>query len=244
MKSITTKKTISYFQILKKAITLLRINPTKIIAITAIVAIPGSILRVAQLDTTTNASLLSTFSGMFLIVSLTWAFLNEKDLSKRSFANIYVISSSRILPFIATTILVSLIGIQLVVGAYLVVLSMSGLFPFVVNVAGIIIILISLYLLLRLSLSMILVVGNDITSIGSLKLSWKLTKGNLLRLLFAWVAILLTVIIIGWVFLYFINLIPVISSNSIVSALCDGIILTIVTPILISYEVELTKSLQ
>lgn len=226
------------------ALTIWKLRFWRVVLMTAVVAIPGSVLRIVQLDSTTDAGIIASLAGMFLTVALTWSFLNEKDLMKLRFTQLYVKSSSRILPFLLTSVFFTLTILPGLLGVFVIVLSIAGQIPLGFVVFGVGILMLSLYFMLRLSLATVLVVQNSISAISSLRLSWQVTKGYSLKLALAWAAILLCIVVVSGGILTLIGFIKFMSQNDYALALSNGVLLTFLLPMFVGYSVQIAKRLE
>lgn len=226
------------------ALTIWKLRFWRIVLMTVVVAVPGSVLRIVQLDSTTDAGIISSLAGMFLTVALTWSFLNEKDLMKLRFTQLYVKSSSRILPFLMTSIFFTLTILPGLLGVFVIVLSIAGQIPLGFAVFGICVLILSLFFMLRLSLATVLVVQNSISSVNSLRLSWQITKGYSIRLVLAWVAILLFIVVVSGGILTLLGLVKFISQNDYAIALSNVLLLTFLLPFFVGYSVQIAKRLE
>lgn len=225
-------------------LTIWKLRFWRVLLLTAIVAIPGSILRILQIDSTTNASIITTLAGMYLSVALTWAFLYEKDLMKLRFAQIYTKSSGRVLSFLATSVLFSLVALPALMGVFVMVLSMAEQIPLAFVAFGLLVVLVSGFFMVRFSLATILVVQNEISAVNALRLSWQVSKGYLLKLILAWAAIIGAIIVVSGVILSLLGLITFMRENDYALALSNGVLLTFILPMFIGYSVQMVRRLE
>jgi len=242
--STSKKASLNPLSLLRDAVTIWNLRFWRVALLTAIIAIPGSILRIIQLDSTTDASIISSLAGMFMTVALTWAFLYEKDLMKLRFTQLYVKSSSRILPFIATSVLFAVTALPALMGIFIIVLSAAEQIPLGFLFFGLAVVLLSVFFVIRLSLATVLVVQNEISALNSLRLSWQVTKGYFMKLTFAWVAIIIAIIVVSGALLTLIGLIKFMRENDYALALSSGVLLTFLLPLFIGYSVQIVKRLE
>ena len=238
------KASLNPFTLAGDTITVWKLRFWRVVLLSAIVAIPGSVLRIVQIDSTTNASIVTTLAGMYLSVALTWAFLYEKDLMKLRFAQIYTKSSGRVLSFLATSVLFSLVTLPVLMGVFVIVLSIAEQIPPAFIVFGLLVLLISGYFMVRFSLATVLVVQNEISAINSLRLSWQVSKGYLLKLTLAWTVIIVAIIILSGAVLSLLGLITFMRENDYALALSNGVLLTFILPIFIGYSVQIVRRLE
>lgn len=225
-------------------LTIWKLRFWRVVLLTAIVAIPGSVLRIVQLDSTTDASIITTLAGMFLSAALIWSFLNEKDLMKLRFTQLYVKSSGRVLSFITTSIFFALAALPALLGVYVTVLGIAEQIPAVFVIFGFFVTLISVFFMIRLSLSTILVVQNEISAINSLRLSWQITKGYTIKLALAWTVVIAFIILVSGIILTLLGLIKFMSQNDYALAISNGVLLTFLLPLFIGYSVQIAKRLE
>jgi len=238
------KASLNPFTLAGDTITVWKLRFWRVVLLSAIVAIPGSVLRIVQIDSTTNASIVTTLAGMYLSVALTWAFLYEKDLMKLRFAQIYTKSSGRVLSFLATSVLFSLVALPALMGVFVIVLSIAEQIPPAFIVFGLLVLLISGYFMVRFSLATVLVVQNEISAINSLRLSWQVSKGYLLKLTLAWTVIIVAIIILSGAVLSLLGLITFMRENDYALALSNGVLLTFILPVFIGYSVQIVRRLE
>lgn len=238
------KVSLNPFTLAGDTLTIWKLRFGRVVLLSAIVAIPGSILRIVQIDSTTNASIVTTLAGMYLSVALTWAFLYEKDLMKLRFSQIYTKSSGKVLSFLAASVLFSLVALPALMGVFVIVLSLAQQIPLVFVAFGLLVVLISGFFMVRFSLATVLVVQNDISAINSLRLSWQVTKGYLLKLTVAWVVIILAIIVVSGVILSLLGLITFMRENDYALAISNGVLLTFILPMFIGYSVQIVRRLE
>jgi len=230
--------------VLLAGIKLWRIKFWRIVWLTLVIAIPASVIRVVQLDGVNDVSILATLAGLFLTLTLTYAFLHEQELKKSRFTQLYVLASSRFLPFLFDTILLSLLSLVIFLGVFVIILALSTQIPQALALLGIVIIVTTLYFLVRFSIASILVVQNDITAISAMRLSWQLTHKNLWRTSFAWLVILFSIVIFSGLIFTIVDIASGYNTNQMVLVALNAVILTLILPIFIGYGVEITKRLE
>ncbi len=238
------KVSLNPFTLAGDTLTIWKLRFGRVVLLSAIVAIPGSILRIVQIDSTTNASIVSTLAGMYLSVALTWAFLYEKDLMKLRFSQIYTKSSGRVLSFLATSVLFSLVTLPALMGVFIMVLSMAEQIPLAFVTFGLLVVLISGFFMVRFSLATVLVVQNDISAINSLRLSWQVSKGYFLKLTLAWAVLIVAIIVVSGAILSLLGLITFMRENDYALAISNGVLLTFILPMFIGYSVQIVRRLE
>lgn len=216
----------------------------RIIFLCAIVAIPGSMLGVVEIDSTTNASIITTIAGMYLYVALSWSFLFEKDLMKLRLGQLYIKSSGRVLSYLATSILFSIIALPSLLAIFVITLGFAEQIPFGFVLFGLAVAVTCLFFMIRFSLATVLVVQNEISSIQALRLSWQVTQNYLIKLLIAWAALLAAIVAVSGVILWLVGLVAFMRNNVYAAALSNGVLLTFVLPFFIGYSVQIARRLE
>ena len=216
----------------------------KIFILTAVVAIPGSYTRVLAFDSVNDASIIASIAGLYLTLALTYSFINEQKLLENRFTKLYVLSSSRFLPFLFASIIFSVLALPAIFGVSLIILAISIPLSPLFIVLGAILILTILYLMLRFSIATVLVVQNDITAINAFRLSWQVTNKKQIRLAISWITIILLSAIISVVVLsasdYFLSA----AENVYIQVAVNALLLIFVLPLFIGYSVEIAKRLE
>lgn len=216
----------------------------RIFWLTAIVAIPGSYTRVLAFDSVNDASILASIAGLYLTLALTFAFLNQPKLLENRFTKLYVLSSSRFIPFLFASIVFSVLTLPAILGVSLIILAISvPLSPFFI-VLGVALILVILFFMLRFSIATVLVVQNDITAFNAFRLSWQVTKKKLVSLTLDWMFIFIITIIIAGIVLtaadYFLSA----ANNVYIQVSVNALLLLFVLPLFVGYSVEIAKRLE
>lgn len=212
--------------------------------LTAIVAIPGSMIRVVQFDSVNDASIVASLAGLYLSVALTWIFFKEADLKKFKFPSLYVRSSVRFLPFLLTSIFFVCISMPSLIGIMIIILSISAQIPLAFAIVGLIISLASIYLIVRFSLATTLVVPHEISAFNAMRLSWQVTKGNIIRISLAWASIVFGIVILSGLLLSGFEFIPLFAENLYAQVVLNGLLLTFLLPLFIGYGVQMVQRLE
>jgi len=242
--SKTRKENLNPVSLASDTISIWQIRFWRIIFLCAIVAIPGSLLGVVEIDSVTNASIITTIAGMYLYVALSWSFLFEKDLMKLRLGQLYIKSSGRVLPYLATSIIFSIIAMPSLLAVFVITLGFAEQIPVGFIFFGLAVAVTCLYFMLRFSLATVLVVQNEISSIQALRLSWQITSGYLIKLLIAWSVLIAAVVVVSGVILWLIGLVAFMRNNVYAVALSNGVLLTFVLPFFIGYSVQITRRLE
>lgn len=238
------KSQLNPFSIISSSVKTWRNNFWKILLATIIVTIPGSFIKVFQFDSVNDASIVASIAGLYLCVALIWSFFNLSAINKNSFLKLYILSSSRFLPYLFTSVLFAIVCMPAIFSIMLMVLSVSLQIPWAFSIVAIFTLIASIYLAVRLSIAPILVVQNDITAFNALRLSWQVVKGNIIKITFAWAVALFGVIVISGIIFTLVNLNQFMASSAFVQLLLNGILLSLLLPLFIGYGVELVKRLE
>lgn len=216
----------------------------KIFILTAIVAIPGSYTKVLAFDSLNDASIIASIAGLYLTLALTYSFINERKLLENRFTKLYVLSSSRFLPFLFASIIFSVLTLPAIFGISLIILSISVPLSPLFIVLGVVLILAILYLMLRFSIATILVVQNDITAFNAFRLSWEVTNKRQLAIALNWVSIFLFSAVISIVVLTAADYLFSAADNVYIQVAVNALLLIFVLPLFIGYSVEIAKRLE
>lgn len=215
--------------------------------IAAIVVLISAIIKSYDL-THTNSSdiaLILYVAGLYTFLALLWLNFNKKEGEKIKISEIYTSSSARFFPFLAVSLVQSLISLPLIIGFVLIILTVGlGMAPVFILIGGVLII-VSVILLIWYSLAGLVVVEEaNLTSIKALSRSKKLVKGNFFGLLFDY---LLFILVIGFFSGLIINLITrigFIGDNWFFKGLIDGVLLTVVLSIVSIFGFNIYQDLK
>ncbi len=216
----------------------------RIIFLTAIVAIPGSIVRILQFDSINDASILASLAGLYLSVALTWVFFKEADLKKYRVPSLYVRSSSRFLPFLLTSMYFALTIMPIVFGLMIIILAASSQVPMYFAAFGAALSIGSLYFVVRFSLATTLVVQNEISAFNSMRLSWEVTKGIVIKTAFAWAFIIIAIVLVSGLILSALELISFLKENIYAQVIINGLLLTFFMPLFVGFGVQIVKRIE
>lgn len=209
-------------------------NFGKLMLITAIIAIPVSLLR----SVSTDFSILGSVAGLFLLIALTIVSLDNKAIT-HSLAVIYNQSSIYYLRMIGVLLLYTILFVPAMMGmsvAILMVGQQFGPWPLLAAISLAVTAFFT-YFLVRLSLAGIVVVDQDLSVLGAARRSLKLTKKRFWRLLGSYTLILLTLFFVSGVIIQLLLLIPAVQTSDVLVNLINGIMLSLLVPILIYYVV-------
>jgi hypothetical protein len=216
----------------------------KIFILTAVVAIPGSYTRILAFDSVNDASIIASIAGLYLTLALTYSFINEQKLLENRFTKLYVLSSSRFLPFLFASIIFSVLALPAIFGVSLIILAISIPLSPLFIVLGAVLILVILYLMLRFSIATVLVVQNDITAINAFRLSWQVTNKKQIGLAISWITIILLSAIISVMVLSASDYLLSAAENVYIQVAVNALLLIFVLPLFIGYSVEIAKRLE
>lgn len=212
----------------------------KILIISAVVAIPGSLLRVTTFDNgVTDFSVVASIAGLYASLALYFAFFNPQKTKKNSWPKIYVQSSGRFLSYMGVTIVQGIVALFAILGLFLPILSLAGVVSNVFAVAGIVMGLLAAWLLVRISLAAVITATTELGIIISLRASWLATKNRFFIILLDWVIIFTLVILLSGITLSGVYALPVLANNQFVFALINGILVSLILPIVIAYTVQI-----
>jgi hypothetical protein len=234
------KISLNPFSLLKDSLQEFKTYFFKLLIISAIVAIPGSLLRITTFDNgVTDFSILASIAGLYASLALYYALANPQRTQKDSWAKLYVSSSGRFLPYIGVTFIQGLIALIVILGFLLPILSFAGVITTGFAIFGVVIALVFSWLLIRLSLAAVITSTTQYGVATSLRASWLATKKRVIKLFFAWVFILALIIVLSGIILSGVYALPSTVSNPYIIAIINGILASFILPILISYSVHI-----
>ena len=219
-------------------------NFYKIFLATVIVTIPGSFIKVFQFDSINDASIVTSIAGLYLCVALIWSFFNLEEVKKNNFLKLYILSSKRFLPYLFASMLFALVCMPAILSVVLLILSVSAQIPWAFAIIAVTTLVASLYLTVRFSLATTLVVQNDISAFNSMRLSWQIVKGSILKIALAWAVVLGLIILFSGLVFTIVNLNQSFAASAFVQLLVNGVLLTFILPLFIAFGVELVKRLE
>ena len=212
----------------------------KILLVSAVVAIPGSILRVITFDNgVTDFSIVASIAGLYASLALLYAFAQPAKLKKNSWAKTYVESSGRFLPYLGVTILQGAVALVSILGLLVPVLVISDVVSPVFGLFGVAAGLITLWLLIKLSLASVITATTPLGVLAALRASWLGTKKHFWPLLFAWMCILVAIIVVSGIILSGVYAMPTFANNQLIIALVNGILVSFILPVVIGYAVHI-----
>lgn len=239
-----TKLTINPWRIIVSSLQAIKQNLWRVFWMTAIVSIPASAIRAYYFDSANDISILASLATLILALTLTWSFMHIDQLKKKRFTQLYVLASSRLLPYIFTSVIISVISLSCILGVFLLILTLSAQASLVISPLGIILILIGVYFLIRFSVATYVVTEEDNTTISALVQSWQLTKKIFWRVLLAWFSIFLLIVVLSSIVFTIADLITGFNLTPMWQTILNALLAIILLPVLVAYGAELTKRLQ
>lgn len=241
----TNKLSLNPFSILIDTLRDFRSNFVKILLITAIVAIPGSVLRVATIDNgVTDFSIIASIAGLYTSLALFYGYSDLNRLKKNSSSKTYVEASGRFLPYLGVTILQGLVALIMVLGLLLPVLVLSEVVAPAFGLFGVVVGLVALWVLVRISLASVITATTEFGVNSSLRASWLATKKRVFKLIADWLVILVLIIVLSGIILSGVYAISVLANNQFIIAIINGILVSFVLPIVIGYTVNIWKRIK
>ncbi len=244
-KKSTAKLSLNPFSLFSETVTFFRLHFGKLLIVSAVVAIPGAILRVTSFDNgVTDFSIVASLAGLYASLALLFAFYNPQKTKTLSWSKIYVTASGRFLPFLGVTILQSLVGMFVILGGLLPVLYFAGVVAVPFAFIGMLFAFIALWLLIRLSIAGVVVATTNMSVITSLRASLLGTKKRFWILFFDWLVIFLLATILSGLILRLVYLVPALGDNQLVVAGVNGILVTFLLPVILGYGVCIWRRIQ
>ncbi len=244
-KKTTIKVSLNPFSLLGETVSIFRAHLSKIFLISAIVAIPGSILRVTSFDNgVTDFSIVASLAGLYASLALLFAFYYPKKTKTTSWVKIYITASARFLPFLGVTVIQSLVGMFVILGGLLPVLYLAGVVAAPFALVGVVFALLALWLLVRLSIAGIIVATTEMSVITALRASLLGTKKRLWILFFDWLVIFAIATLLSGIVLRAVYMVPALGDNQLIVAVVNGVLVTILLPIILGYGVCIWQRIQ
>jgi hypothetical protein len=216
-------------------------NFGKLMLITAIVAIPVGLLRSSSAD----YSILGSVAGLFLLIALTIVSLDTKAMAK-SLAQIYNQASANYLRMIGVMLLLTVVFVPAMMGlsmAILIIGQQISLWPLLGAFSLLVSVFFS-YLLVRLSLTGIALIDMNLSVAAAARLSLRLSKKRFWRLLGSYTLVLFVLFFVSGLSIQLLLLIPFVQTSDVVVNLINGVLLTLLVPVLIRYVVSNYQAIQ
>lgn len=244
-KQVRKSRRLGIVKIVRASLSFYKQNFIKLSSVASIVLLSSSVVKAYDQNSSTNSDivLILYVAGLFALVALIWVCFNAEKVKRVPLSQIYVSSSARFLPLLLVSIAQTLMSLLAIVGGFVFLLATAAGLGWWLAVIGGVMILLSIWLLVRYSLAGLLVVGESVSGRTALKRSRELTKKFFWRLLGSYVGF---VIVIGFscglVLEIFVRL-PVLSKIWFFQGLVNGILLSIVVPLMVIFGYQLYQVL-
>ncbi len=236
---------IGLFDVYKSSWAIFRANLRKFITIAAVVLVTSSTVRSYDASASQNSdiALILYIASLFTFAALAWMNFNLEESRKLRFDKIYVVSSARFLPLLLVSIVQIAIAALSVVGVFVFLLAVAAGLGWWLAVVGVALIGLSAWLLVKYSFAGVIAVGEGLSGIQALKTSSRLAKKHFWRLSGAYLSFLLIVgFVCGLILELFIR-IPNISKMWFFEGLVNGILLSLVIPLMTVFVCNLYRAL-
>lgn len=244
-KKVSNQISLNPFRLLAETVVEFKNHFLKLLLISAVVAIPGALLRIISFDNgVTDFSVVASVASLYASLALFYAFYNATELNKNSWAKIYVRASGRFLPFLGTTILLSLVALFAVLGFLLPVLFLADIVSIFFGIFGIVLGLVATWLLIRLSLAAIITATTEFGVLTSLRASWLGSKKRMWMLLFDWIVLAAILVLVSGIILRIFYSIAALSTNQVALALVSGVLAAVLLPVTIGFGVKLWQRIE
>lgn len=217
----------------------------KLSSVAAIVLLSSSVVKSYDQNSSTNSDivLILYVAGLFALAALIWVCFNADKAKRAPLSQIYVGSSARFLPLLLVSIAQTLMSLLAIVGGFIFLLATAAGLGWWLAVIGGVMILLSIWLLVRYSLAGLVVVGESISGRAALKRSRELTKKYFWRLLGSYIGFFLIIGFgCGLILEIFVRL-PALSKVWFFQGLLNGILLSIVVPLMVIFGYQLYRVL-
>lgn len=211
----------------------------------AIVLLASSIIKAYDVSVSKNSDVMAILyiAGLYAFAALVWLNFSLQKAKAIRLTQIYVASSGRFFPLLFVSIVQVLMVAPAVVGFFLLLLSVSAGLGWWLGVVGGLLVVLSAWLLVRYSLASVITVGERLTGWQALGRSNRLTKKRFWRLTGSYLAFLLVIgFASGLVLELFIRL-PRLSELWFFQGLVNGLLLSMIMPILSIFACNLYRVL-
>ncbi len=197
----------------------------KLTLIAGLVVVPSSFVR-AYGSLATDLSILLTVAGFYCLLALIYYCHNLAKAQELSVAKIYTNASGRFLQLIGVAIIQSIALLPTIFAATLIIFIGAFGLPTWLYLPGIVVLLGSLIGVMGLGLSQFIVVAEDVSVIGALRLSWQRTKKLRVSLLWQIVAFCLLISALSSLVFFVVNLSLLLSASWFAQGLTSSLVVT------------------
>lgn len=230
------------FRTLGRTTKWLKAHFVKIFLLTAIVAIPISLLRT---QVTVDLSVVGSVAGLFLMIALIVVSLDDKNLQLKLSA-IYNQASIHFLRIIGVLLLLTVLFVPAMMAvsvAILVIGQQIGPWPLLALLA-LIVAAFFVYFLVRLSLTGIAVVDQNVSVFQAARISLGLSKKRFWRLFGSLMLVIFTVLFASGLIIQLLLLVPIVQTNELLINLINGLLLSALLPIFTKYIVTIYQTIK
>jgi len=215
--------------------------------VAGVVVLIGTIIKSYDLSHTNSSdiALILYLAGVYVLLALVWLNFNQKEGQKIKISQAYQLSSARFFPFLAVSLIQSLLSLLLIVGSVLIILTIGlGMLPVFILI-GIVLIVLAIVLLIWYSLAGLVVVAEvNLSSIQALKRSRELVKGNFFRLLINYLVFSLIIGLVSGLVINLVTRIEWVWNNWLARGLIDGILITVILSVISIFGFNLYEDLK
>ena len=241
-----SKRQQTLWQIIKQTLGEFRGHWRGYMAIAAIVFVPSAIIRQYTNGSTgaNDYSIVLYLADLFAVLALFWRVQGRATQGTHKIRDLYVASSRRYLPFLLIAVLLAVVLIPFALGFLLIFLTTAAGLAAYYLIGGFLIVAICLFLIIRLSMAIVVVVDDQNTWRRAIAISWQTSRRHWWYLAWSYMIYFVAAAILAGVALNVYRLIPVIGKNSIGIGVMNGLLLAITIPILTIYATNIFANLQ
>ncbi len=210
----------------------------------AIVFIPSSFVRqyTASSSGANDYSLVLFLVAIMGLLALFWR-VRYRSSKKQRIRELYVLASRRYLPFLLISVIIGVLLIPFTLGFLLVFLTAAAGQSILFLLGGVLVIALCVYVSVRLSLSIVAVVDEKNNWRAGIKLAWKLSKGRVWYLTWAYLIYFIGIGLGAGLIISLTAIIPIIGTNSFFTGLVNGLVASVTIPLLVIYFSNLFDNL-
>lgn len=211
-----------------------------------VVAVPVAILTIVQADGNTgDFGLIMAFAWAFAVMAVIVYGKNRQKLEKVKISQIFSQGSGRFFQYIGTSLLLIVLAIPAIAGAtaLLTAFTQPGSNSLILIALGVAGVIISIFLMIRFSLSQVIAVGENKSVYQSFLISQRITKGNRLKIFIGFLIIFGLIVLIANGVQLLLGIKQTINENIYINNIVYVIEATLFLPIVYLYQILLVEEL-
>lgn len=207
---------------------------SKLMLITAVVAVPSTFIRSASAVTVDFSSVLF-IAAMFAVLALIYYCHHLSTAPTQSIAKTYTQASGRFLQLLGVTLLQALVLLPGVFAVVLMVFVGGFGLSTLLYIPGVILLALTALGMSGLSLAQYIAACEGVSIVGALRGSWQRTKGLKLKLVGHFALILLIISVVSTGVFFVVNISSLLATSWFVQGLVSSVLIVIALPWFITY---------